>query len=123
MINPSYETEEGSLPAEIYVPSTLDIEFTPRCDYSCPGLELRADELRFTAEESDSFLERVVGLSLSPEEIHVLEDRMEGWIAGLQLAALSMQGRKDIRGFIQAFSGSHRFILDYLVEEVINRQP
>jgi len=86
-------------------------------------VELRADELRFTAEETASFLEQIMGLSLGPEEINILEARTEGWIAGLQMAALSMRGRKDIPAFIQAFSGSHRFILDYLIEEVINRQP
>ncbi len=86
-------------------------------------VELRADDLRFTAEETASFLERLVGVTFSPEEISLLEQRTEGWIAGLQLAALSMHGRKDIHSFIKSFSGSHRFILDYLVEEVINRQP
>ncbi len=64
-----------------------------------------------------------MGLNLSEENIAALEARTEGWIAGLQLAALSMQGRSDISGFIQAFTGSHRFVLDYLVEEVLERQP
>ena len=65
----------------------------------------------------------MMGLNLSAENIAALETRTEGWIAGLQLAALSMQGRADIAGFIQAFTGSHRFVLDYLVEEVLQRQP
>ena len=85
-------------------------------------LEIRQDDLRFTAEETADFLKRVMGLSLSSDEFAALERCTEGWIAGLQLAALSMQGRSDISGFIQAFTGSSRFILDYLVEEVFERQ-
>src|SRR5215210_200010 len=85
--------------------------------------ELRAADLRFTPSEAAEFLKGVMGLSLSAEDIAALEDRTEGWIAGLQLAALSMQGRADTARFIQAFTGSHRFVLDYLVEEVLGRQP
>ncbi len=85
--------------------------------------ELRAADLRFTPAEAADFLNRVMGLSLSPDDIAALENRTEGWIAGLQLAAISMQGRQDTVGFIQSFSGSHRFVLDYLVEEVLQRQP
>jgi LuxR family transcriptional regulator, maltose regulon positive regulatory protein len=84
--------------------------------------ELRADDLRFTAGETALFLNQVMGLDLSEEDIAALEARTEGWIAGLQMAALSMQGHKDLANFVQAFSGSHRFILDYLLEEVISRQ-
>jgi LuxR family transcriptional regulator, maltose regulon positive regulatory protein len=85
--------------------------------------ELRAADLRFTPAEAAEFLNRVMGLSLSEEDIAALETRTEGWIAGLQLAALSMQGRSDAASFIQAFTGSQRFVLDYLVEEVLQRQP
>ena len=85
--------------------------------------ELRAIDLRFTPSEANDFLNQVMGLNLSPEEIAALEIRTEGWIAGLQMAALSMQGREDIASFIQAFTGSHHFVLDYLVEEVLQRQP
>ena len=85
--------------------------------------ELRAADLRFTPAEAAEFLNRVMGLNLSAEDIAALETRTEGWIAGLQLAALSMQGRSDAASFIQAFTGSHRFVLDYLVEEVLQRQP
>ncbi len=85
--------------------------------------ELRAADLRFTPAEAAEFLNRVMGLNLSVENIAALEARTEGWIAGLQLAALSMEGREDIVSFIQAFTGSHRFVLDYLVEEVLQRQP
>jgi LuxR family transcriptional regulator, maltose regulon positive regulatory protein len=85
-------------------------------------LELRAADLRFSPEEAGIFLNRMMNLNLSAENIAALEMRTEGWIAGLQLAALSMQGREDVDRFIQAFTGSHRFILDYLVEEVLQRQ-
>ena len=85
--------------------------------------ELRAADLRFTPSEAAEFLNQVMGLSLSADEVAALEDRTEGWIAGLQLAALSMRGRQDAAGFIQAFAGDHRYIVDYLVEEVLQRQP
>src|SRR3712207_5441080 len=64
-----------------------------------------------------------MGLDLSAEDIAALEDRTEGWIAGLQLAALSMRGREDVTGFIRAFAGDNRYVVDYLVEEVLQRQP
>ena len=85
--------------------------------------ELRAADLRFTPAEASEFLNQVMGLNLSAEDITALETRTEGWIAGLQLAALSMQGRSDAASFIKSFTGSHHFILDYLVEEVLQRQP
>ena len=85
--------------------------------------ELRAADLRFTPAETAEFLNRVMGLTLSAEDIAALETRTEGWIAGLQLAALSMQGSKDVSGFIREFTGDHRYIVDYLVEEVLQNQP
>jgi LuxR family maltose regulon positive regulatory protein len=85
--------------------------------------EIRAADLRFTPAEAAAFLNEVMGLSLSAEDIAALETRTEGWIAGLQLAALSMQGRSDVSAFIKAFTGSHVFVVDYLVEEVLQRQP
>ncbi|WKZ35054.1 MAG: LuxR C-terminal-related transcriptional regulator [Anaerolineales bacterium] len=85
--------------------------------------ELRATDLRFTPSEAAEFLNQMMGLNLSTENIAALEARTEGWIAGLQLAALSMQGSKDVSGFIQEFAGDHRYIVDYLVEEVLQRQP
>ena len=85
--------------------------------------ELRAADLRFTPAEAAEFLNQVMGLHLSAEDIAALETRTEGWIAGLQLAALSMQGEKDAASFIKAFTGSHHFVLDYLVEEVLGQQP
>ena len=81
--------------------------------------ELRAADLRFTPAEAAEFLNQVMGLNLSAEDIAALETRTEGWIAGLQLAALSMQGHQDVAGFIQSFAGDHRYVVDYLVEEVL----
>ena len=84
--------------------------------------ELRAADLRFTSAEAATFLNTAMGLSLSEAQIAAMETRTEGWIAGLHLAALSMQGRADTGAFVASFSGSHRFVLDYLVEEVLQRQ-
>ncbi len=84
--------------------------------------ELRAADLRFTPDEAAEFLNRVMGLNLLAADIAALENRTEGWIAGLQLAAISMQGREDAAGFIGSFTGSHHFVLDYLIEEVLHRQ-
>ena len=85
--------------------------------------ELRVADLRFTPSEAAGFLNQMMGLNLSAEEIAALETRTEGWIAGLQLAAISMQGQKDAANFIKSFTGSHRFVMDYLVEEVLQQQP
>jgi LuxR family maltose regulon positive regulatory protein len=84
--------------------------------------ELRAADLRFTSAEASEFLSQVMGLDLSAENIAALETRTEGWIAGLQLAAISMRDQKDSAGFIQSFTGSHRFVMDYLLEEVLHQQ-
>ncbi len=84
--------------------------------------ELRAADLRFTPAEAADFLNQVMGLNLSAEDIAALETRTEGWIAGLQLAAISMQGHQDTASFIKSFTGSHHFVLDYLVEEVLQQQ-
>ena len=84
--------------------------------------ELRANDLRFTVEETAVFLNQMMGLNLSTAEIATLESRTEGWITGLQMAAISMQGSKDVEGFIKSFAGSHRFVLDYLIEEVLEQQ-
>jgi LuxR family maltose regulon positive regulatory protein len=85
--------------------------------------ELRVSDLRFTPDEAAAFLNQVMGLEISAADVAALEKRTEGWIAGLQLAALSMQGREDLPGFIAAFSGDDRYIVDYLLEEVLQRQP
>jgi LuxR family maltose regulon positive regulatory protein len=85
-------------------------------------VEVRAADLRFTPDEVAAYLNDVIGLDLATKDIAALEGRTEGWIAALQLAALSMQGRDDIGGFIAGFAGDDRYIVDYLVEEVLQRQ-
>jgi LuxR family maltose regulon positive regulatory protein len=85
--------------------------------------EIRAADLRFSASEAADFLNQVMGLNLSSEDIAELETRTEGWIAGLQLAAISMRTSKDRTGFIKSFTGSHRLVLDFLIEEVLGQQP
>ncbi|MBP8001710.1 MAG: tetratricopeptide repeat protein [Chloroflexi bacterium] len=114
-----------------YLPPQMHLIIATREDPSLPLArlrvrgqltELRAADLRFTPAEASTFLNQVMGLTLSQEEIAVLETRTEGWIAGLQLAALSMQGDKDSTDFIKSFTGSHHFVLDYLLEEVFQQQ-
>jgi LuxR family transcriptional regulator, maltose regulon positive regulatory protein len=85
--------------------------------------EVRADALRFTPDEASAFLNEVMALGLSPADAATLERRTEGWIAGLKLAALSMQARGDVRGFVDAFAGDHRYVADYLVDEVLHAEP
>jgi LuxR family maltose regulon positive regulatory protein len=85
-------------------------------------MELRAEDLRFDASEAAEFLNRGMGLTLSAETVAALENRTEGWIAGLQLAAISLRGHPDAAGFMESFTGSHRFVIDYLLEEVLRRQ-
>lgn len=113
-------------------PANMHLVITTRMDPPLPLArlrardqltELRANDLRFTADEAASFLRDVMRLNLSTDDIAALEARTEGWIAGLQIAALSMQGREDIPGFIHAFSGSHRHILGYLADEALSRRP
>ena len=119
-----------------YLPPQVTIAITTRADPPLPLarlrgrgelLELRAADLRFTADEADAFLNHVMGLNLDPAHVAALEHRTEGWAAGLQLAALSARGHTgagdSVAGFVDAFTGSHRFVLDYLVEEVLNSQP
>ena len=115
-----------------YLPPQMHLVITTREDPSLPIprlrarnqlTEIRAADLRFTPAETAEFLNQAMSLDLSAEEVTALETRTEGWIAGLQLAALSMRGQDDIHGFIQAFAGDHRYIVDYLVEEVLQRQP
>jgi len=86
-------------------------------------VEIRADQLRFTRDEIDTFLSKVMTLELSIADITALQVRTEGWIAGIQLAALSMQSCEDIHAFITTFAGSHHYIIDYLTEEVLKRLP
>ncbi len=114
-----------------HLPPQMHLVITTREDPALPIprlrarnqlIELRAADLRFTPSEAAEFLNQVMRLNLSTEEVASLETRTEGWIAGLQLAALSMKGQQDVHGFIQAFAGDHRYIVDYLVEEVLKRQ-
>ncbi|MBV7331847.1 AAA family ATPase [Chloroflexi bacterium TSY] len=124
-----------------YLPPQLHLVITTREDPDLPLAryrvrgqltELRATDLRFTPAEAAAFLNQVMGLNLSAEDIAALETRTEGWIAGLQMAALalqgismqgiSIQGHQDATSFIQSFSGSHHFVLDYLIEEVLQQQ-
>jgi LuxR family maltose regulon positive regulatory protein len=114
-----------------HLPGNMHLILTTRLDPPLPVsrlraraqlTEIRANDLRFTVEEAAAFLTSVMGLRLSVKEVAALEARTEGWIAGLQIAALSMQGREDVSSFIEAFSGSHRHILGYLADEVINQQ-
>jgi len=85
--------------------------------------EVRTEDLRFAPDEAAGFLARALDTTLLPTDVAALEARTEGWIAGLQMAALSMEGREDVAAFIKAFTGSNRYVMDYLVEEVLQREP
>jgi len=115
-----------------HLPPLLHLVITTRADPPLPLTrlrargqltELRAADLRFTAEETAAFLTELMGLPLSADDVRALDARTEGWIAGLQFAALAMRDRSDLASFIRAFTGSHRFVVDYLAEEVLARQP
>ena len=114
------------------LPPQLRLVLASRADPSLPLARLRAGgqlsevrerDLRFTATETAALLREATGLDLPADSVAALEARTEGWVAGLQLAALSLQGRADPAGFVATFSGSHRFVLDYLTEEILARQP
>ena len=115
-----------------HMPPQLHLVITTREDPNLPLARLRvrgqlttvrASDLRFDLTEAAVFLRQTMGLDLSEDNIAALEARTEGWVAGLQLASISLQGRQhDAADFIDAFTGSHRFVLDYLVEEVLHRQ-
>ncbi|HET6866765.1 MAG TPA: tetratricopeptide repeat protein [Solirubrobacteraceae bacterium] len=121
------------------LPPQVTLAMTTRADPPLPLsrlrargelVEVRAADLRFTTDEAEVFLNEVMGLRLEPALVAALEARTEGWAAGLQLAALSArahagpgEGSGDVAGFVEEFSGSHRFIVDYLVEEVLGGQP
>ena len=117
-----------------HMPPAMHLVITTREDPALPLArlrvrnqltEIRAADLRFTESEAADFLNQVMGLNLSAENIAMLEKRTEGWIAGLQLAALSMQGHasRDTTEFIRTFSGENQFVLNYLLEEVLKKQP
>lgn len=114
-----------------HMPARMHIVLLTRADPALPLsrlrardhlTEIRAEHLRFNMDESTQFLNQLMQLHLTSEQVTALEIRTEGWIAGLQMAALSMQGREDVSGFVSAFTGSDRYILDYLAEEVLNHQ-
>lgn len=115
-----------------HLPDQIHLVITSRSDPALPLarlrargelVEIRAADLRFTSEEATAYLNEVMGLALTAPDVAALEDRTEGWIVALQLAALSMQGREDVAGFISSFAGDDRFIVDYLAGEVLHRQP
>lgn len=115
-----------------HLPANLHLVIATRADPPLPLarlraigqlVEIRSTDLRFTRGEAASFLAQTIGLEFSTGDIDALETRTEGWIAGLKLAALSLQGRKDISHVIRAFTGTHRFVVDYLTQEVLARQP
>lgn len=115
-----------------HLPAHVHVVIATRADPALPLarlrargdlVEIRAGDLRFTPDEASAFLNGVMALGLSAQDVAVLEGRTEGWIAAIQLAGLSMQGRDDIAGFIARFAGDDRYIVDYLVEEVLQRQP
>jgi LuxR family transcriptional regulator, maltose regulon positive regulatory protein len=126
------EVQEGMAFLLEHLPPQIHLVIACRADPALPlaGLrgrgelvELRAADLRFTPEEAAAYLNGVMGLALTAGDVAVLEGRTEGWVAALQLAALSMQGRDDVAAFIADFAGDDRYIVDYLAEEVLQRQP
>ncbi|NMR20970.1 LuxR C-terminal-related transcriptional regulator [Cellulomonas fimi] len=128
----SHDVHEGMAFLIDHLPRHVHLVIAGRADPALPlgGLrgrgdlvEVRAADLRFTAGEAASYLTEVMGLALTADDVAALESRTEGWIAALQLAALSMQGRADARDFITGFAGDDRYIVDYLVEEVLQRLP
>ncbi len=113
-----------------HIPRSLQVVLITRADPPLPIaklrgrgqlIEMRATDLRFSLTETTTFLNEMMGLDLAIEDIATLDKRAEGWVVGLQLAAISLQGRQDKSKFVAAFSGGHHFILEYLTEEVINR--
>ncbi len=114
-----------NLPPQLHLVITTreDPQFPlPRLRARSQLTELRAADLRFTSAEAAEFLNQLMELNLSTADIAALETRTEGWITGLQMAAISMQGSQDVEGFIESFTGSHRYVLDYLIEEVLEQQ-
>jgi LuxR family maltose regulon positive regulatory protein len=126
------EVQDGMAFLLEHLPSHLHVVMASRADPALPLarlrargelVEIRAAELRFTPDEAAAYFSQMMGLNLTAREVAALEERTEGWIAALQLAALSMQGRDDLGGFIAGFAGDDRYVVDYLVEEVLQRQP
>jgi len=107
----------------LVIASRIDPAFPlPRLRTRRQMTEIRAKDLRFTKDEATSFFNQAMSLDLSVQDVAALDARTEGWIAGLQLAAISMHGSNDVQEFVRSFTGSNRYILDYLGEEVLSRQ-
>ena len=128
----SPDVQEGMAFLLDHIPPQLHLLIASRADPALPLarlrargelVETRAADLRFTPAEAAAYLNQTMGLQLTAADVAALEGRTEGWIAALQLAALSMQGRDDVTGFIAGFAGDDRYVVDYLVEEVVQRQP
>jgi LuxR family maltose regulon positive regulatory protein len=128
----SHDVQEGMVFLLEHLPPRVRLVIASRADPALPLarlrargelVEIRAADLRFTPDEAAGYLNGMMGLDLTAPDVAALESRTEGWIAALQLAALSMQGRDDVAGFIAGFSGDDRHIVDYLVGEVLQRQP
>jgi LuxR family transcriptional regulator, maltose regulon positive regulatory protein len=126
------EVQDGIAFLLDHLPPRLHVVIASRADPALPLArwrargelaEIRAAELRFTPDEAAAYLNEMMGLALTAQDVAALEGRTEGWIAALQLAALSMQGREDVAGFIAGFAGDDRYVVDYLAEEVLQRQP
>jgi LuxR family transcriptional regulator, maltose regulon positive regulatory protein len=126
------EVQDGMAFVLGHLPAGLHVVIASRADPALPLArwrargelaEIRAAELRFTPDEAAAYLNEMMGLQLTARDVAALEGRTEGWIAALQLAALSMQGRDDVTGFIAGFAGDDRYVVDYLAEEVLQRQP
>jgi len=125
------EVQDGMAFLLDHLPPGLHVVIASRADPALPLArlrargelaEIRAAELRFTADEAAAYLNEMMGLQLTARDVAALEARTEGWIAALQLAALSMQGRDDVTAFIDGFAGDDRYVVDYLAEEVLARQ-
>ena len=126
------EVQDGMAFLLEHLPAQIHLVIATRADPALPLarlrgrgelVEIRAADLRFTPDEAAAYLTGVMGLVLTAGDVAALEGRTEGWIAALQLAALSMQGRDDVEAFIAGFAGDDRYVVDYLVEEVLERQP
>ena len=128
----SHDVRDGMTLLLEHLPPHVHVVLSTRADPDLPLarwrvrgelVEIRAADLRFTSHEAAMYLNEAAGLHLAAEDVEVLEGRTEGWIAALQLAALSIQGREDVSSFIARFAGNDRYIVDYLVEEVLAHQP
>lgn len=115
-----------------HLPPQIHLIFASRVDPPWPLsryrarnqlIEIRGNDLRLNTDEIINFLIHTTGIKLSPEDAAALEERTEGWVAGLQLAALSMQGRVDVSKFVKDFTGSHLYVAEYLIEEILHQQP